>query len=221
MRSVTYAYRIAILVVLVSLPLRAQHAGGRVTVSGHVSAVAAVAAGRGARVLKGDARASSSADRARGLVFTLSGERGGETQVELPVQLRSNAGFALRAVCLTDGAALSTLSVVEVRGAGGFVYPGTAKRVKVTPAFDGRVATRAPSGGGPDLSSDATILTGPPISMGGTLDSPDNMIEVLLRVVIAAPPDEKGWLVELKVSATGRPRAEQTAQPGRVAGRWE
>lgn len=220
MRSATYACRIAV-VLLASLPVCAQHAGGRVTVSGHVSAVAAVAAGPGARVLKGHARAYSTADGARGLVFTLSGARGGETQVELPVQLRSNAGFALSAVCLTHGAALSTLSVVEVRGAGGFVYPGTAGRVEVAPAFDGRVAARAPSGGGPDLSSHATILTGPPISMGGTLNSPNNMIEVLLRVVIAAPPDKKGWVVELKVSATGRPSLEQTARQGRAAGRWE
>jgi len=204
MSSLNCACRIALLVALASLPLRAQQTGGRVRVSGQISGVAAAAAGPAARVSKGGARVSTAGSGVRGLVFTLSGTRGGETQIELPVQLRSNAGFALSASCATERATLSSLSIAEVRGAGALVYPGAAMRVEVAPAFDARAGTRAPSGAAPDLSPRATVLTGPPISTGGTLDSPENMIEVVLRIVINAPSDEVGWLVELKVSAAAR-----------------
>lgn len=221
MRSIIRVSFMVVLVVLAPLPLRARQAGGRVVVSGQVSAFAAVAAGPDAQVLKGDARVASSSDGAQGLIFTLSGTRGGETQVELPLQLRSNAAFALSASCATDGATFSTLSVAQVRGVGAFVYPAAAAGVEVAPAFDGRAAVSASPGVGPDLSSLATILTGPPISMGGTLNSPNNMIEVLLRVLITAPADEKGWLVELKVAAAGRPRTSPHARPGHATGRRE
>jgi hypothetical protein len=85
--------------------------------TGYVSAVAAVSAGSAARVVKGDAQVSSEADGAQRLVLSLSGTRGGETQIEIPIQLRSNADFALIASCRTRGVTLS-LSVIEVGGAG-------------------------------------------------------------------------------------------------------
>ena len=208
MRFIALIYRIAAFVALASLPLSAQQAKGTVTVKGHVSAVAAVSAGSAARVLKGDAQVSAQAAGAHELVLSLSGPRGGETQIEIPIQLRSNVEFALLASCTTRGATLSALYVVEVGRVGAFVYPGATGRVEVTSMFDGRPGTRAPRSEGPELSSPATILNGPPISMRGTLDSPFNMIEVVLRVVLTAPDSEDGWHTELKVSATPRAGAE-------------
>ena len=213
MHFITHACRITIFVALMSLPLRAQHASGTATMTGHVSAVAAVSAGSAARVVKGDAQISSEADGAQGLVLSLSGTRGGETQIEIPIQLRSNADFALIASCRTRGVTLS-LSVIEVGGAGVFVYPGAAGRVEVPAQFDGQPGTRASRSSGLEILSPTTILTGPPISMIGTLDSPGNMIEVVLRVVLTASDCEKGWDAELKVSTAPHVGAEQPTHSG-------
>jgi hypothetical protein len=199
---------IAALVALASPPLTAQQSGGTVTVKGQVSAIAAVSAGSVTRVVKGEAELSAEAVGAQMLVLSLSGTRGGQTEIEIPVQLRSNADFALTASCATRGTALSALHVVEVGGAGAFVYPGAAARVEVASMFDGRPGTRAPGSGRPELSTPVTILTGPPVSLRGTLNSPGNMIEVVLRVVLTAPNSGDGWHAELKVSATPRAGAE-------------
>lgn len=216
MYSITRPCRVAVFVLLATLPLRAQQAGVRV--SGQVSAVAAVSAGSAVRVVKGDAQVSARADGAHGLVLSVSGTRGGETHIEFPAQLRSNVGFDLIASCKTDGTRLSAFSVVEVSGAGKFVQPGAVGRVEIPSTFDGRVGARAPSGGGLDLSSPVTILHAPPISLGGTLDSPGNMIEVVLRIILAAPPGEQNWHAELRVSAAPRVGAGQSAPLGRRAG---
>lgn len=211
MKFIVHTWLIAVFVALAALPLPAQQAGGRVTVTGKVSALAAVSPGSAARVLKGDARVSAEAAGVQGLILSLSGSRGGVIEVEVPVQLRSNAEFALAASCVTRGATLSALSVVEVGKEGPLVYPGAAGRLQVVPAFEGRPGTRAQRRGRPDLSSPAAILNGPRISMGGPLDSPANMIEVVLRVVLTAPDSESGWHAELNVSAACCAGLEQPA----------
>jgi hypothetical protein len=50
--------------------------------------------------------------------------------------------------------------------------------------------------------------------MIGTLDSPGNMIEVVLRVVLTASDCEKGWDAELKVSTAPHVGAEQPTHSG-------
>ncbi|MDQ3803600.1 MAG: hypothetical protein M3416_07205 [Acidobacteriota bacterium] len=144
MRFITHACRTTLFVALASLPLSAQRAKGTVTVTGRVSAVAAVSAKSAARVVKGDAQVSTQAVGAHELVISLSGPRGGETQIEIPVQLRSNVAFALIASCASEGAVPSGLYVIEVGRAGAFVYPGAAGRVEVPSVFDGRPGTRTP-----------------------------------------------------------------------------
>lgn len=211
MQFITHSCRIAVFVALASLPLSARQSGGRATMTGHVSAVVAVSAGSPARVAGGDAQVSARAAGAQALIFSLSGSRAGETQIEIPVRLRSNVESALLASWTAQGATLSGLYVVEVRGAGALTYPGAAGRVQVPPMFDGRTGTPAPRDGHPTLSSPATILSAPPISMGGGLDSPGNMIEVVLRVVLTAPDSGDGWHAELKLSAARRAGAEQPA----------
>jgi hypothetical protein len=211
MQFIAYTCRIVLFVGLASLPLSAQQTA---TVTGHVSGVVAVSVGSPARVLEGDAQVSAQAAGVQHLVLSLSGTRGGETRIDIPVQLRSNVGVTLMASCTTSGATLSAFHVAEVGGAGAFVYPDALGRVEVTPAFDGRPGTRAPRSDRPELSSPVAILSAPPISMGGTLDSPGNMVEVVLRVVLTAPQSAEGWRAELKVSATRRAGAQQSVPSG-------
>ncbi len=208
MRLINYVCGIAALVMLAPSPIRAQQAGGAVSASGRVSAVASVSAGSEAKVIKGDARVSVTAAGARGLVLSLSGRGGGETRIEIPLQLRSNADFALLASWTTRGATLSAFSVMGVSGAGAFVYPGVAGRVEVPAPFDGRTPARGRRCGRLEILSPTAILTGPPISMAGTKDSPNNMIVVVLRVVLTAPDYGKDWGAEMKLSPVPRAGTE-------------
>ena len=221
MLFVSHACRIAVFTALASLSPCAQQAGGTVTVTGQVSSVAAVSAGSPARVVKGDAKVSVEAAGMQGLVLSISGRRGDETEIEIPVQLRSNVALALTASYAARGAKLSALSVVEVEGAGPFVHPGAADRVEVPPTFDGRTGTRPSPSGGPELSFPATILTAPPISTGGTLYSPGNMIGVVLRVVLTPTDRGEGWHAGLKISAARHAGAKQSMRPDAATGRRE
>lgn len=193
---------LAALVVLAALPARAQQARATVTMTGQVSAFVAVSDGPEMRMVKGEAQVSASRAGAQTVVLSLSALAEGETQIDIPIRLRSNADFILAASCEGRGAALADLWVVGVGGAGKFVYPQAAGRFEVAAAFDGRGGVRRV--GLRDLSSPVTILNGPPISMSGTLDSPSNMVEVVLRVVLTAPAGAQGRAVELRVSAAPR-----------------
>lgn len=192
---VTHILFIISFIVLAASPLRAQSATAtqRVVMTGQVSGVAAVALGSTARLTDADVQVSSSSSGGSGLFISLAGTRDGETTFDLPIQLRSNTEFALNASGACISAQLASLSVVEVSGAGPFVYAGAVERVRLMPAFEGRA----------DFSSPFTILTAPPISMGGTLTSQGNMIEVVLRVVVVARDGEQGWRAELKLAPTG------------------
>lgn len=170
--------------------------------AGQVSGFAAVSAGQGASVVRGGAQISAAPVGAHTLIFSLSGQAGDETQVDIPVQLRSNVAFTLTAWAEKGGAAILDLSVIEVGGAGRLVHPGAAGRVEVSAAFDGRLNTRP--AGVRHLSTPITILRGPVVSMGGTLDSPANMLEVVLRVVFKATDAGRDNTAELKVSVAPR-----------------
>lgn len=50
--------------------------------------------------------------------------------------------------------------------------------------------------------------------MRGTLDSPGNMIEVVLRILLTASDREKGWDVELKFSTEPCSEAKQPPHSG-------
>jgi hypothetical protein len=180
--------------------LFAQNSGARVTLTATVSPFVAVSVAPPVLVRGGDALISAGPARPHTVVVSLSGGGGGETEIDVPLRLRSNASFTLAASCKTGEARLSGLSVIEVGGGGKLVYPGAGGLVTIAAMFDGRRDARTQPGGIPDLSAPVVILKGPPISMGGTLDSPDNTIEVVLRLVMSAPPGGKVWPVELEIS---------------------
>ena len=198
---------IAVCGALAAPPALAQQGGATVKVAGRVSPVVAVSAAPPSRTEGGEIQVSAGNAGAHALALSISG--GGATRIDVPLRLRSNTGFTLAASCVTAGATLSDLSVVEVGGGGRFVHPGAAGLVEVEAAFDGRVGRPARPLGGEDLLSPVTFLSGPPISMTGTLDSPDNMIEVVLRVVFNARDAGERWHAELQVSAAPRQKVQR------------
>lgn len=192
---------IAVFTALAAPNALSQQGGATVRVTGRVSPVVAVSAAPPTRTEGADAQVSTSNAGPHALTLSLSGAGVGVTRIDVPLRLRSNIGFTLEASCVTREATLSALSVVEVGGGGRFVHPGAAGRVEVAAAFDRRPDRPAGAGGGEHLSSPVTILNGPPISMSGTLDSPDNYVEVVLRVTLNAPGVGKRWHAELQFSA--------------------
>ena len=91
--------------------------------------------------------------------LTLSGD---DQIVRAPLLIRSNTSFKISAIFESKTAALSELSVDDVRATGGLVSPQVVNAVHVNPHLD------------PDLSQPLLVLTGPRVSLGGTLNSPNN-----------------------------------------------
>lgn len=193
---------IAVFTALAAPKALSQQGGATVRVTGRVSPVVAISAASPARIEGADAHVSTSNAGPHALTLSLSGAGVGVTKIDLPLRLRSNIGFTLAASCVTREATLSALSVVEVGGGGRFVHPGAAGRVEVTAALDGRLDRLAGAGVREYLSSPVTILGGPPISMSGTLDSPDNYIEVVLRVVLDVHDAGNPGYAELRITAS-------------------
>ena len=99
--------------------------------------------------------------------LTLSGD---EEVIRVPLRIRSNTSFKISAFFESKTAALSQLTMGEVRATGRLVSPHIVNSVRVKPQLD------------PDTSQPLLVLTGPRVSLGGTLTSPDNALEITLLI---------------------------------------
>ena len=100
--------------------------------------------------------------------LTLSGA---EPVIRVPLLVRSNTSFKISAIFETKTAMLSELSVEDVRATGSLVSPQVVNAVRVNPHLD------------PELSQPLLVLTGPRVSLGGTLNSPNNALEITVSFV--------------------------------------
>ena len=99
--------------------------------------------------------------------LTLSGA---EPVIRVPLLVRSNTSFKISAIFETKTAMLSELSVEDVRATGSLVSPQVVNAVRVNPHLD------------PELSQPLLVLTGPRISLGGTLNSPNNALQITVLI---------------------------------------
>jgi len=99
--------------------------------------------------------------------LTLSGA---EPVIRVPLLVRSNTSFKISAIFETKTAMLSELSVEDVRATGSLVSPQVVNAVRVNPHLD------------PELSQPLLVLTGPRVSLGGTLNSPNNALEITVLI---------------------------------------
>jgi hypothetical protein len=182
---------------------RAQTGGGSVRMSGVVSETIALSIPQGAGAPGVLVNTSRNAERS--LTVTISGTARDTAEVRIPVQIRSNTGYKLFASAQGGGANLSSLLVTGARPTGSFVAPDAAEAVSVTAAFDGRSGaggpTQAPGFNRPNLSALSELLSGPRVSTGGTLQSPQNALEVVLSITVEPHADGQSWTVELLLSA--------------------
>ena len=109
---------------------------------------------------------------------TLSGS---DSVVRVPLIVRSNTGFKISAIFESQTAVLSELSVAEVRATGRLVSPQIVNALKVEPHLD------------PDISQPLFVASGPRVSTGGTLHSPNNALQitVLIRLNPASARDSQ------------------------------
>ena len=95
---------------------------------------------------------------------------GDDQVVRVPLLVRSNPSFKITASFESQAAVLSQLTMDEVRATGRLVSPHIVNSVRVKPQID------------PDTSQPVLVLTGPRVSLGGTLNSPNNALEITLLI---------------------------------------
>jgi hypothetical protein len=100
--------------------------------------------------------------------ITLSGAK--SPVIRVPLLVRSNTGFQITAVFESEGAVLSELSVLDVRPTGRLVSPHIVNVFHAEPQLD------------PDTSQPLFVVSGPRVSLGGTLNSPNNALQITVLI---------------------------------------
>ena len=119
--------------------------------------------------------------------------------IRVPLLLRSNIGFRISVVFESDNATLAQLSVIDVHPTGKLVSSRVVNLVNLTPQFDLRGNASRPLR--VDVSQPAFVLTGPRISLGGTLESPNNALQLTLLIRLQ-PHQPRSWVAHLTFVAT-------------------
>jgi hypothetical protein len=109
--------------------------------------------------------------------ITLSGDDTQSSVIRVPLLVRSNSSFKISAVFESQTAELSELSVVDVHATGSLVLPQVINALDLRREGD-------------------VVLSGPRISRGGTLDSPNNALQVTLLIRVK-PQSVSGWMGHL------------------------
>ena len=117
--------------------------------------------------------------------LTLSGD---DQVIRVPLLVRSNSGFKISAILESKTAVLTQLSVDDVRATGRLVSPEVVNTLDLKSYVD------------PDTSQPLLVASGPRISLGGTLHSPDNALEITL--LIRLKPELSREPVHLTLAAT-------------------
>lgn len=129
--------------------------------------------------------------------MTLSGHAAKSAVIRVPLIVRSNIGFRVSATFESKTALLTQFSVIDVRGTGRFVSPEAITHLEIPDQFDLRGRVSSDNGFSIlEMSNPFVVLSGPRVSLGGTLESPDNALEITLLIRMK-PESDKDWLVHL------------------------
>lgn len=121
--------------------------------------------------------------------ITLSGSDAKSEVIRVPLLVRSNSSFKVSALFDSQTAGLDKLLVTDVQVTGSLVAPQIVNGVEIRREQDR------------DTSLPFVVLSGPRISSGGTLVSPNNALKVTLLIHIK-PQTVSGWLVHLTLVGT-------------------
>ena len=142
------------------------------------------------------------------LSISTSVSNSGVGRISIPLQLRSNVGYTLRASANLNGTTLllRELCVAGVRATGRHVARGAENAANMKACADRTASVQAGDANRSGLSAPATLLQGEPISLSGTSDSPFNALEVLILVEVETPTLRPQGDIELILSATPNAR---------------
>ena len=106
--------------------------------------------------------------------------------IRLPLMVRSNTSFKISCVFESTTAQLTQLSVIDSQATGRLVSSEAVNNLELPPQSDLQNLQGAPF----------LVLSGPRVSLGGTLQSPTNALQVTL--LLRVKPESSGdWLVHL------------------------
>jgi hypothetical protein len=128
----------------------------------------------------------------------LSGDTTEAPVIRLPLLVRSNSNFKITAVVESKAAAVAQLSVTDVRATGTWVSPQAIAGVTVPRQLDLRGLNESASSA-PNLLDTGLpllVLSGPRVSAGGTLVSPNNALQITL-VIGLKPQPAHVWPIHL------------------------
>ena len=104
--------------------------------------------------------------------------------IRLPLLVRSNCGFKITGVFESNSAVVTQVVITSVQATGPLVSRQAVRDIRIARRFDARGPEEKvfPGSVGPELSDSLPVLSGPRISLGGTLDSPGNALEIVLLI---------------------------------------
>ncbi|HEV8187508.1 MAG TPA: hypothetical protein VGP83_07165 [Pyrinomonadaceae bacterium] len=186
--------------VLLLIPAGVEAQSGGVTIKSTVSEVVALSVLPNST--RGDVETSivSTGNTVR---ITLSGVDADATVIRVPLLVRSNSSYKISAAVESNTAEVTQFSVVDARVTGSLVSPNAITELNVARQFDVRGLDDSTSSvqNPLDLSRPVLVASGPPVSRGGTLTSPNNALQITLLIRLK-PQIGRGWLVHLTFAGT-------------------
>src|SRR5690242_19189856 len=104
--------------------------------------------------------------------------------IRVPLLVRSNCGFKITGVLNSNSAVVTQVVITSVQATGPLVSRQAVRDVKIARRFDARGPEEKvfPGSVALELSESLLVLSGPRISLGGTLDSPGHALEIVLLI---------------------------------------
>jgi hypothetical protein len=138
----------------------------------------------------------------KSLMLTLSGTANDVVSVRLPILIRSNTGYKVSALVQSQAATLANFVVLDAYPTGRFVAPESFANLHVARELDSRNKNGTVQIASLPLNnaSPLAILSGPRVSLAGTLNSADNALEVILLIVVNPDAGADGWSLRLTLS---------------------
>lgn len=114
--------------------------------------------------------------------------------IRVPLLVRSNSSFKISAAVESTTASLSHLSITDVRATGTLVSPTAITGLNV-PEYNFKEPDSV------DTSQPMIVASGPRVSLGGNLVSPNNALQITVLIRLEPEPVH-GWSVQLTFAAT-------------------
>ena len=135
--------------------------------------------------------------------ITVSGADANAQIIRVPLLVRSNSSFKISAAVESNTAEVTQLSVTDARATGTLVSPQAITELNVPRQFDVRGLDESISSVPNllDVSRPVLVASGPRVSRGGTLVSPNNALQITLLIRLQPQP-ARDWLAHLTFVAT-------------------